>query len=99
MIKFYRMAVNLKLAVGEATIKFKSVKSTRIKGHMLCTYVSYLRVRVRVYYMYGRRELPPNLNPPRLLFRPLGTKPPSLKIANISGCTVFSTNMHGQLEI
>ena len=34
-------------------------------------------------------ELPPNLNPPIFLFRPLGTKPPNLKIANISGYTVW----------
>ena len=33
-------------------------------------------------------ELPPNLNPPIFFFRPLGTKPPNLKIANISGYTV-----------
>ena len=33
-------------------------------------------------------ELPPNLNPPIFLFRPLRTKPPNLKIANISGYTV-----------
>ena len=33
-------------------------------------------------------ELLPNLNPPIFLFRPLGTKPPNLKIANISGYTV-----------
>ena len=35
-------------------------------------------------------ELPPNLNPPIFLFRPLGTKRPNLKIANISGYTVYS---------
>ena len=35
-------------------------------------------------------ELPPNLNPPIFLFRLLGTKPPNLKIANISGYTVVS---------
>ena len=34
-------------------------------------------------------ELPPNLNPPIFLFRPLRTKPPNLKIANISGYTVL----------
>ena len=33
-------------------------------------------------------KLPPNLNPPIFLFRPLRTKPPNLKIANISGYTV-----------
>ena len=35
-------------------------------------------------------ELPPNLNPPIFLFRPLGIKPPNLKIANISGYTVLA---------
>ena len=34
-------------------------------------------------------ELPPNLNPLIFLFQPLGTKPPNLKIANISRYTVF----------
>ena len=34
-------------------------------------------------------ELPPNLNPPIFLFRLLGTKPPNLKIVNISGYTVY----------
>ena len=34
-------------------------------------------------------ELLPNLNLPIFLFRPLGTKPPNLKIANISGYTVY----------
>ena len=34
-------------------------------------------------------ELPLNLNPPIFLFRPLGTKPSNLKIANISGYTVY----------
>ena len=33
-------------------------------------------------------ELPPNLNLPIFLFQPLGTKPPNLKITNISGYTV-----------
>ena len=33
---------------------------------------------------------PPNLNPPIFLFRPLGTKPPNLMTANISGYTVFA---------
>ena len=33
---------------------------------------------------------PPNLNPPIFLFRSLGTKPPNLKIANISGYTVLT---------
>ena len=33
-------------------------------------------------------ELPPNLNPPIFIFWPLGTKPPNLKIANISSYTV-----------
>ena len=37
-------------------------------------------------------ELPPNLNPPIFLFRPLGTKPPNLKIANISGYTVHDVS-------
>ena len=31
---------------------------------------------------------PPNLNPPIFLFRPLGTKLPTLMTANISGYTV-----------
>ena len=31
---------------------------------------------------------PPNLNPPIFVFRPLGTKPPNLMTANISGYTV-----------
>ena len=34
-------------------------------------------------------ELPPNLNLPIFLFRPLGTKPPNLKIANIYGYMVY----------
>ena len=38
-------------------------------------------------------ELPPNLNPPIFLFRPLGTKPPNLKIANISGYTVYNVSI------
>ena len=38
-------------------------------------------------------ELPPNLNSPIILFRPLGTKPPNLKIANISGYTVYSVSI------
>ena len=74
------------LAVGEVTVKFKSVKfkcDLRIYvlfyvcacacAHIICT------------------ELLPNLNPPIFLFWALGTKPPNLKIANISGYTVCTT--------
>ena len=40
-------------------------------------------------------ELPPNLNLPIFLFRPLGTKLPNLKIANISGYTVLELQSCG----
>ena len=76
--KYWRSIKFGGLAVGEATVKFKSVKFkcdlrmfyACVCAHIICT------------------ELPPNLNPPIFLFQPLGTKPPNLKIANISSYTV-----------
>ena len=69
--------------VGEATVKFK------------CD----LRIYVLFYACACAHiismELPSNLNPPIFLFRPLGTKPPNLKIANISGYTVFAIDILG----
>jgi len=61
------------LAVGEATVKFK------------CDLRIYVLFYACVHIICT--ELPPNLNPPIFLFRPLGTKPPNVKIANISGYT------------
>ena len=78
--KYWRSIKFGGLAVGEATVKFKSIK-------FKCDLRIILRMRVRAYYM---SELPPNLNPPIFLFRPLGTKPPNLKIANISGYMVYT---------
>ena len=62
------------------TVKFKSVK---------------FKCDLRIYVLFYScacahiicTELPPNLNLPIFLFRPLGTKPPNLRIANISGYT------------
>ena len=51
------------------------------------TYVLfYVCACAHIIYM----ELLPNLNPPIFLFRPLRTKPLNLKIANISGYTVYN---------
>ena len=38
--------------------------------------VKFIYLRMRAYYMYGRGEVPLNLNPPILLFGPLRTKLP-----------------------
>ena len=58
-------------------------KITPSRTNHLCTYV--------LFYACGIcTEIPPNLNQPIFLFRPLGTKPSNLKIANISGYTVCS---------
>ena len=61
----------------------------RIKGrviNVLCTCVLFYTCEcAHIICM----ELPPNLSPPIFLFRSLGTKPPNLKIANISGYTVY----------
>ena len=65
------------------------MRSTRIKGrviNVLCTCVLFYACACTHIIC---TELPPNLNPPIFLFRPLGTKPPNLKIANISGYTVY----------
>ena len=69
------------LAVGEATVKCKSVK---FKCDLRIYILFYACACAHIIYT----ELPPNLNPPIFLFQPLGTKPPNLKIANISSYTV-----------
>ena len=50
--------------------------------------------RARTYVLFYAcgicMEVPPNLNLPICLFRRLGTKPPNLKIANISGYTIIA---------
>ena len=94
--KYWRSIKFGGLAVGEATVKFKSVKC---KCDLRDIRVI-LRVRVRAYYTCT--ELPPNLNPPIFLFRLLGIKPPNLKIANISGYTVcknFGVKTSSKLHI
>ena len=84
------------LAVGEATVKFKSVK---FKCDLLIYVLFYMCACVHIICT----ELPPNLNPPIFLFRPLGTKPPNLKITNISSYTISllvdreSVNATGQM--
>ena len=97
----YRTAGNiggqLNLAVWRLAKRPSNLNPSNLSAIYVYIYIRIiLRVRVRAYYM---SELPPNLNPPIFLFRPLGTKPPNLKIANISGYTVLSieaacTSMH-----
>ena len=79
--KYWRSIKFGGLAVGETTVKFKSVK---FKCDLRTYVLFYACACAHIICM----ELPPNLNPPIFLFRPLGTKPPNLKIANISGYTV-----------
>ena len=78
--KYWRSIKFGGLAIGEATVKFKSVK---FKCDLRIIHII-LRVRVRAYYMYGTTA---KFKSAKFLFRPLGTKPPNLKIANISGYT------------
>ena len=66
-----------------------------LASHVICMYAHMRYMRVRAHYMYGPAryavgEVPPNLNPPILLFGPLRTKLPNLKTANISGYTVYT---------
>ena len=96
MVAPYRTAGNiggqLNLAVWQLGKRTSNLNPSNLSAifannmHMLSTYEFFYACTCAHIIC---TELPPNLNPPIFLFRLLRTKPPNLKIANISGYTVF----------
>ena len=57
-----------------------------MKGHVINALCIRIILRVRTYYMYGTTAKFKSAN---IFISAAGTKPPNLKIANISGYTVL----------
>ena len=84
----YRTAGNIGSQSNLAVWRLGKRLSNLNPSNLSAIYATYVLFYACVCTHIIYTELPPNLNLPIFLFRPLGTKPPNLKIANISGYMV-----------
>ena len=86
-ICYYHTAGNIGGQLNLAVWRLEKRQSNLNPSNLSAIYATYVLFYACAHIICT--ELPPNLNPPIFLFRLLGTKLPNLKIANISGYTVY----------